>query len=142
MGGNRTVRGGVGMLVSYLPDPEKHPLWPEIEKLLEPAAKYGGIPVRDDDEFVWIAFEGTVLFGAGTTLLWDDGEAEIRLCGGARHKEWVRQALSVVEAWARQCKARKLTMRGRKGWARYLDWTNLGKDHDGLTIYEKELSSG
>ena len=130
----------MGLLVSYLPDPENHPLWDEIKELLRPAAEYGEIPIRDADEFVWIAFEGPVLFGAGTTLLWGDGEAEIRLCGGFRHKEWAAQALGLVEAWARQCGAEKLTMRGRKGWKRYLSgWDIAGADEAGRILYEKEL---
>lgn len=129
------------MQVSYLP--ETHPLFNEALKLLEPAAEYGGIPVRDDDEFVWVAFEGQTIFAAGTTLLWNDGEAEIRLCGGTRFREWVSEALEAVEAWARQCGAQKLTMRGRRGWARFIaGWDCHGQDHDGLWIYEKDLSGG
>ena len=129
------------MQVSYLPDPEHHPLWNEIRALLKPAADFGEIPIRDSDEFVWIAFEGTALFAAGTTLLWDDGEAEIRLCGGHRHKDWVHEALALVEAWARRCDAKRLTMRGRKGWGRYVrpfGWVSLGIE-DGRTLYEKAL---
>lgn len=131
------------MQVSYLPDPEQHPLWPDIRELLRPAAEYGEIPIRDSDEFVWIAFEGPTVFAAGTTLLWNDGEAEIRLCGGARHRDWVREALDAVEAWARSCGASRLTMRGREGWGRYVrpfGWVALCKDEGGRTMFQKELS--
>ena len=127
------------MIVSYLPDPERHPLWEGIKGLLERA---GDSPV--ENELVWIAYDGPILFGAGTTLLYDDGEAEIRLCGGFRHREWVNQALEIVELWARNCGAVKLTMRGRKGWGRYMrpfGWVALGVD-DGKHTFEKVLTDG
>lgn len=126
------------MQVSYLPDPENHPLWDEIRALLQPATI--GSPAYEPGELVWIAFDGPVMFGAGTTALFGD-VAEIRACGGHLHKEWVEQAEAAVSAWARQ-HATKLTMRGRKGWARYLrafGWALLGEDEDGLTIFEKVL---
>lgn len=129
------------MTVSYLPDPTHHQLWSGIEALLKPAADYGGIPVLSDGDLVWIAYEGDTVFGAGTTLLWDDGDAEILLCGGSRHREWVAQAEAAVSAWARDCGAKRLTMRGRKGWARYFrafGWVASPAD-DGKTLYEKEL---
>jgi hypothetical protein len=125
-----------------LPEPEEHPLWSHIKELLEPAAKYGGIPIRDSDEFVWIAFDGPTVFAAATTLLWNDGEAELRLAGGARHKEWIGPLHEAVSDWAKRSGATRLTMRGRKGWGRYarpFGWVALGTDHDGLTIYEKAL---
>lgn len=124
------------MIVSYLPEREKHPLWPAIEELLRPA----GGPVVPN-ELVWIAFDGQTLFGAGTTILYENGEAQIRLCGGHRHREWVEQAEGVVSAWARDCGAAKLTMQGRKGWARYFrafGWVVLGTE-DGKHLYEKAL---
>jgi hypothetical protein len=128
----------VGVIVSYLPEPESHPLWPEIAKLLEPAAE--GSPIRIENELVWIAFEGPVLFGAGTTILYDDGTVQIRLCGGFEHRKWVREAEAMVSAWARKSGAGKLTMRGRKGWARY--FTRCGwaaSEQDRKTQYEKVL---
>lgn len=129
------------MIVSYLPEPEQHPLWPAIRELLRPAAEYGEIPVFGDGECLWVAFEGTTVFAAGTTLLWDDGEAEIRLCGGTRHREWVGEALELVEKWARSAGAHRLTMRGRLGWKRYVcafGWGLCGTE-DGKQIYEKGL---
>lgn len=94
---------------------------------------------------MWIAFEGPTVFAAATTILWDDGEAELRLAGGCRHKEWVRPLDETVSAWAKSAGADRLTMRGRKGWARYareLGWVALGElAEDGRTgrIYQKEL---
>ena len=130
------------MIVSYLPDPESHPLWPDIQRLLKPAADYGEIPVFGEGECLWVAFEGPTIFAAGTTLLWEDGEAEIRLAGGYRMHDWYEQAEATVTAWARKCGAEKITMRGRKGWARLLrafGWVVSGEDHDGRTLYQKDL---
>lgn len=124
------------MLVSYLPDPENHYLWPAIEDMLKPAGDY---PPRADDEFVWVAFEGSTIFAAGTTLLCGD-DAQIRMCAGVRHRDWVEQAEQAVSAWARQCGAKRLTMRGRKGWARYLrafGW--VASQSDEQFDYEKVL---
>ena len=131
------------MLVSYLPNPEAHPLWNDIKALLKPAADYGEIPVRDDDELVWIAFEDTVLFGAATTILYDDGEAEIRLAGGRHVARWI-DGLNILESWARDAGASRLAMRGRRGWLRLVrrfGWDAVGIE-DGRTIYEKDLTGG
>ena len=127
------------LVVSYLPEPESHPLWNGIKELLRPAN--GEIP--GEDELVWIAFDGPTLFGAGTTVLYDSGEASILACGGFQHRKWVAQAERLVSAWARDCGATKLTMRGRRGWARYfraLGWdaSKIGDEW----IYEKELARG
>ena len=129
------------MIVSYLPDPESHPLWNGIKELLRPAAEYGEIPIKDEDELVWVAFDGPTIFAAATTLLWNDGEAELRLAGGARHKEWIAPLDEKVSAWARDAGATRLTMRGRKGWARYaraFGWVVSGTE-DGKQLYEKVL---
>jgi hypothetical protein len=129
------------LVVSFLPEPETHPLWPEILKLLQPAADFGEIPAWTGDECVWIAFEGQTLFAAATTILWDDGEAELLLAGGHRHKDWMGQLDATVTAWARDCGARKITMRGRRGWTRYaarFGWGVSGCE-GGRQIYEKEL---
>lgn len=129
------------MEVSYLPDPERHPLWQGIKELLRPAADFGGIPVHDEDELVWIAFEGPTLFGAVTTLCWNDGEAEIRLGAGTRLADWIEPMEATVSAWARDCGAKTLTLRGRKGWARFaarFGWAPLGEE-DGRMIFGKGL---
>lgn len=93
----------------------------------------------DENELVWIAFEGTTLLAAGTTLLFENGEAHISMCAGHRHRDWIEEADRIVTAWARDCGASKLTMRGRKGWARY--FTKLGwKASPGVDwTYEKAL---
>jgi len=129
------------LIVSYLPEPEKHPLWNDIQRLLDPGKKFG--PVDPEDELVWIAYDGSTLFGAGTTILYQDS-AEIRLCGGFRHREWVNEAERLVTLWARTCGARKMTMKGRKGWARYfsgLGW-GVSPSDDGTFFYQKDLVDG
>ena len=127
------------MIVSYLPDPERHPLWEGIKGLLEPATD--GAPVLEENELVWIAFDGPTLFGAATTILYEDGEAQIRLCGGLCGSRWIGLGEATVSAWARDCGARKLTLSGRKGWGRVLrpfGWVACGTEN-GQTLYEKAL---
>ena len=128
------------MIVSYLPDPESHPLWNGIKELLKPAVTDWE---HDEDELVWIAFDGPTLFGAGTTVLYDSGEASILACGGFQHRKWVEQAEGLVSAWARDCGATKLTMRGRRGWARYFRALGWVTSDDGKQMrYEKDLARG
>lgn len=129
------------MRVSWLPDPERHPLWEGVKSLLEPAAKRGGIPV-DPDELIWIAHEDGVIFAAASTLLWGDGEAELRLAGGTRFRDWMGLLDEAVSGWAKAGGANRLTMRGRKGWARFaraFGWVVLDRDEDGRQLYEKVL---
>lgn len=130
------------MEVSYVPEPERHPLWPAMLELLEPAAEIGGIDAWEPGDLVWIAYDGPVLFGVATTRLLPGDEAELRLVGGARLRRWVGLADEVVGQWARDCGAYRLTARGRDGWARYaprLGWVALGKDDEGRMLFEKEL---
>lgn len=129
------------MQVNYLPDAERHPLWPQIVELLKPAAKFGDVEVEHPDHVVWIAHENGTVFAAATTLLLADGNTELRLAGGYRHRDWIEQLNAVVSAWAKSAGAKKLTMRGRKGWARYAracGWVVAAPEANGL-IYEREL---
>ena len=109
--------------------------------MLKPAADYGGIPVRDEDELVWVAFEGATIFAAFTTLLWNDGEAEFSLAGGTRLNEWIHLIDEAVSKWARDAGASRLTMRGRRGWARFakrFGWVATGTE-DEKQLFEKAL---
>ena len=127
------------MIVSYLPEPEQHPLWEGIKELLRPAVTDGEI--LDPGELVWIAIDGTTIVGAGTTAQIDDTTAAILAVGGTRHRDWIEQAEAAVSAWAQSNGATKLTMRGRKGWARYFrafGWAVTGTEN-GQTVYEKDL---
>jgi len=131
--------------VSYLPDAESHPLWPAMREMLKPAAEFGGLPIEDGDHCVWIAFDGLTVFGVVTTILWDDGEASILLGAGTRLHDWMPQMEAVVSAWARDCGATKLTMKGRKGWGRFarpFGWVALDTDNEGRVLFEKDLTDG
>ena len=124
-----------------MPEAEKSPLWPAIERLLRPAADYGDIDVFEDGDLVWVAFEGPTIFAAAVTRLLGD-EAELRIAAGTRFKEWIGLLDASVSAWARDCGADKLIMRGRKGWMRFADrfgWAVLGDDHKGRMMFEKDL---
>ena len=121
------------MQVSYLPEPEKHRLWGEMTALLEPA-DFGEL---QDNELVWIAFDGPVLLGVVTTILWDDGDAQIRCVAGTRFRDWSGPMEATLTRWARDCGAARLTARGRKGWARlYRAFGWVAADNG---FYQKEL---
>ncbi len=130
------------MEISWLPEPEGHPLWPEILAMLAPAARFGGIDPYEPGDWVWIIYQGPLLAAAAVTRIWPGDEAELRLAGGCRSNDWMGLLDGTVSDWARSGGAHKLTMRGRKGWARFaarFGWVALGTDDDGLTIYAKEL---
>lgn len=126
------------MQVSYLPEPEKHRLWGEMAALLEPA-DFGEL---QDNELVWIAFDGPVLLGVVTTILWDDGDAQIRCVAGTRFRDWGGPMEATLTRWARDCGAARLTARGRRGWLRHMSaygWGCTGTDDEGKQVFEKEL---
>jgi hypothetical protein len=127
--------------MSYLPDAEKHPLWPAIYDLLKPAADYGDIDVHEDGDLVWIAFDGPTVFAAAVARPLGD-EAELRIAAGSRFREWMPQLDAELTAWARANGAWRLTMRGRMGWARFakrFGWVALGHDDAGRMLFQKEL---
>lgn len=128
------------MELSYLPDAENHPLWPHIFRLLEPAVM-ADEEVVDPVDIVWVAYEGPTIFGVATSRPEGD-EARLRLAAGTRFREWMGLLDAEVSAWARMNGARRLTMRGRKGWARFaraFGWVALSCDEDGRMTFAKEL---
>jgi hypothetical protein len=129
------------VIVSYLPEPTKHPLWNDILRLIERGTDEGVSPL-EDNELVWIAFEGQTLFAAGTIAL-IDGDAWLLAVGGFEHRRWLETALEVAANWARDCGSKRLRMRGRRGWARSfraLGW-DCSQEGD-KWLYTKELSGG
>lgn len=129
------------MEIAYLPEPEAHPLWSAIKALLQPAADIGGIEVYGPGVLVWIAIEGDTVFAAMTTGL-SGTTAEILCAGGTRLNDWLPQWMIVAEEWARNCGAKWIECRGRKGWGRFAErygWRTAGHDNNGLPVFEKEL---
>jgi hypothetical protein len=126
------------VIVAYLPEPHKHPLWNDIQRLIQLGTD-PGVPIIEDNELVWIAFEERTLFAAGTIALKSDG-AWLLAVGGYEHKRWLRQALDVAASWARDCGAGKLLMRGRRGWARALVRAGWDASREGDNwLYSKDL---
>jgi len=122
------------VIVSYLPDAETHRLWPAISGLLKLAAPFS-------NQLIWIAHREGTIHAAALTVLYEDRTAELLRAAGQRHRDWAPQLSETVSAWAKSAGAKKLTMKGRRGWARYahaLGWVTLGKDGND-TIYEKDL---
>jgi hypothetical protein len=130
------------MEIAWLPEPERHLLWADILRLLQPAAEYGGIDAYEPGDWVWIIYDGTVLYGAAVTRLLPGDEAELRLAGGSCSMTWMGLLDETVSGWARDGGAHRLTMRGRVGWRRYakrFGWEALGHDDNNLAMFSKEL---
>jgi len=111
-------------------------------RLLEPAAQYGGIDTYEPGDWVWIIYDGPILYGAAVTRLLPGDEAELRLAGGSRSMKWAELLDGVVSDWARTGGAHRLTSRGRRGWARFakrFGWSPLGQDHENRHMWTKEL---
>lgn len=126
------------MIISYLPEPTRHRLWNDIERLLRSGTDEG-INVLDDSEIVWIAFEDQTLFAAGTVVLVGD-EVWLLAVGGFEYRRWLRQALEVAASWARDCGAKALRMRGRRGWERAFRALGWDCSQDGENwLYEKAI---
>ena len=130
-----------GPLIAYLPNATRHALWPDIKDLLARGARLSGAKAYSRGECVWLAVVDGVVVAALTTALTDDGVAEVRNCGGYRVDEWLGEADRVLTAWARDCGAEYMTLRGRKGWLRKgapLGWNPAGMS-EGFPVLEKEL---
>ncbi|MDE2428181.1 MAG: hypothetical protein KGM99_05600 [Burkholderiales bacterium] len=129
------------LVISWLPDPENHPLWDDIKALLQTAADRGGFRVWDDGDLVWLAIDNGVVIGAATTRHLNNGNTELMHVAGTRFKEWVPEMESIICEWSRKLGANAVQSRGRSGWQRLnksWGWEVIGK-RDGLTLYEKEL---
>lgn len=129
------------MEIAWLPEPERHPLWTEILRLLERGV-FSPQAVIDTNDWVWIIYDGPVLRAAATTRLHEDGEACLLLAGGHRFQEWIGLLDETVAKWARSGGANRLTMRGRRGWERFakrFGWRALGLDDDGLIQFQKDI---
>ena len=63
------------MFVSTLPDPERHPLWPGIHRLLaQAAARLGSTHVWEPEDLLWIVIDETAIVAVlSSRLLEDDG---------------------------------------------------------------------
>lgn len=128
------------MIISFFPEAEKSEHWPAIKRLLEPAAKLGGIEPKEDGDLIWVALESGKVWAAFTTRL-VKRTLEIRCAGGARVFEWVKLFDAAMTAFGRDCSAARLELRGRKGWGRWADelgWKYRGKA-DGLPVFRKDL---
>lgn len=115
------------MIISILPDPERHPLWDGIKGLLLPAAEMGGVPVLEENELVWVVVDGGQIIAAATTRVTVDGFAEIILCGGVGHRKWAVELADMICDWAKREGADRVLLSGRKGWARVLGWPIRGE---------------
>jgi hypothetical protein len=130
------------VIISTLPEPETHPAWPEIERLLLKATAEGAQPFGEH-HVLWAAIEDDIIWGVATTRLKaDETETELLCVAGTRFREWIGLMEAEMCAWSRLCGARRFVSRGRHGWGRFarqMGWDALGLDDDGKALFFKEL---
>lgn len=128
------------MKIVHLPDPESHPVWPDIKELLTPAARRGGIEPYSEGDVLWLAVEGGTVYAAMVTKFCNE-TAEIICLAGTRMTDWLPDWARIFEEYGRAAGAVMLECRGRKGWARYAErfgWVFSHND-DGVPVYTKDL---
>lgn len=126
--------------IGILPDPTQDPRWNDIEALLEPAAIRGGVPVLDENEVVWVIYDGPALLGAATARLTYEGFGEVVLVGGRDHRRWIHHLDWMLGHWMRREGMQSMRAYGRKGWVRVLKgWRVIGKEQDAMG-YERALA--
>lgn len=130
------------MIVSTLPEPERHPLWPDIYRLLQrAAARFGSPHVWEAEDLLWIVVDGRQIVAVLSARLLEDGTAEIVNAAGHRAAEWVPLIDARLCEWARAAGARAMRCRGRKGWGRLsrgLGWDVTGRE-GAVVIFEKAM---
>jgi len=121
------------LVVAWLPEPEKHWFWPEIEEIL--AADHD--EPRCDGDTVWLAIDDGVIVAVVTARLCEDGAAEIVNVSGKDWRRWVEPFEATLVDWARHNSMRRVRAFGRRGWMRAgkaLGWRQTGPE-----TYEKVL---
>lgn len=129
------------MIISALPDPEKHHLWPGIRRLLKRGGDWADAPDWEPEHVVWIVIDGRQIIAALSSRVTVDGAAEVVNIGGCRAAEWLPDMDDHITGWARRAGATKLAARGRRGWQRLsapLGWVAIGRDGKSM-LYEKVL---
>lgn len=130
----------MSLTIGIWPDADKSPVWTEVVRLLDPAAKLGGCEVDLSDHAVcWTVHDGDELIGAATTQYCLNGDMHVLLVGGRNAKAWIKPLDEMIGEWARDHNGcSRLTATGRRGWKRVLGWNVVG-ERDGMTAYERRL---
>ena len=126
------------MRIGIIADPLTHPDWPAIERLLEPAAKRGGVPVWEPMFALWAVYEDG-LIAAATARLTADGHGEVVLLGGKGFARWGAALDSAICGAMKQAGMRAVQVHGRKGWARIFRNYRIIGQRDGIMSYERSL---
>ena len=128
------------LVIGIVPDPQNHADWSQIEAFLEPAAKRGGVPLLEENETVWVAYDGPALQAVMTARLTESGAGEVVLVGGRDCRRWVAPMYQLIGQWMADEGMTVQRAYGRRGWIRILkDWTVIG-DRDGVIAYERHLN--
>ena len=128
------------MIIGIVPDPLNDPDWPQIEAFLEPAAKRCGVPFLEENEEVWVVYDGP-LEAAATARLTVEDFGEIVLVGGRDSSRWLGPLDWKIGGWMRREGKKRVRAYGRKGWKRQLGklgWQVIG-EREGVTAYERAL---
>lgn len=123
-------------MTGWLPEPEKHPLWPDLWALVATVRRRGFEPSWNDGDLLWLTSDCGEVIGVATTRLLANGDAELMHVAGTRLKEWAGLLEALVCDWARLNGAARITASGRMGWRRIVEplgWKSSGDQ------YEKEL---
>lgn len=130
------------MIIGITPNPVEHPHWPQIRAYLEPAAKRGGVPVLEQHEEVWTAYEDGDLIGAATArILPSELIGEVVLVGGKDREKWIKGLNWLLGCWFRMEGMKRMRAYGRKGWKRELEamgWKVIGEEQN-VVAYERAL---
>ena len=128
------------MNIGIVRNPFLHPDWQQIKRLLEPAAKRGGVPILEPHEEVWAVY-GDGLEAAATARLTTENFGEVILVGGKRPERWLEQLDQMIGAWMQREGKAYVRAYGRRGWTRQLarlGWRVIGEEN-GVTGYERAL---
>lgn len=129
------------LLTGWLPDADKHPLWPGIHDLLKPAADFGACEVLNPHDEVWIAVADGLVIGAVTARGLTDGTAEIMNVGGIKARAWWPLIEAEICEWAKENGAGTIRSQGRRGWLPWIvkaGWRCVRDDGQRM-FFEKDL---
>lgn len=97
--------------------------WPRVEPMLSEAAMRDGQDINDvlerlidGDAQLWVAVDGDNVRVACVTYIVSRC-CHLWICAGSQRQDWI-SFLDYIKEWARHHECDRMSLRGRKGWAR------------------------
>lgn len=97
--------------------------WPRVEQMLASAISPSDGTmdevlqcIKDQSAQLWVAVDGDTVRAACVTYLMG-GCCHIWICAGSQRQDWMKY-LECIKEWARHHECDRISLRGRKGWAR------------------------